>query len=124
MSLEPTPPDGNPWHAMPAEDAERELGVDPARGLDPAEAASRLKTYGPNRLPEGKKRGPVLRFLSQFNNVLIYVLLVAAFVKLMLSLWLDASIIFAVVVLNSLLGFVQEGRAEKALEFDPQHALG
>ena len=116
MSLEPTPPDGNPWHAMPAEDAERELGVDPARGLDPAEAASRLKTYGPNRLPEGKKRGPVLRFLSQFNNVLIYVLLVAAFIKLMLSLWLDASIIFAVVVLNSLLGFVQEGRAEKALD--------
>jgi magnesium-transporting ATPase (P-type) len=116
VSLEPTPPEGKPWHAMPAEEAERELGVDPARGLDPAEAASRLKTYGPNRLPEGKKRGPFLRFLAQFNNVLIYVLLIAGFIKLMLSLWLDASIIFAVVVLNSLLGFVQEGRAEKALE--------
>ena len=77
---------------------------------------SRLKTYGPNRLPQGKKRGPFLRFLSQFNNILIYVLLVAGFVKLMLSLWLDASIIFAVVILNSLLGFLQEGRAEKALD--------
>ena len=47
----------------------------------------------------------------------------AGFTKLMLSLWVDAAIIFAVVVLNALLGFIQEGRAEKALEFDPQHAL-
>lgn len=57
-----------------------------------------------------------MRFLAQFNNVLIYVLLAAGFIKLMLSLWLDASIIFAVVILNSLLGFLQEGRAEKALD--------
>ncbi len=65
-----------------------------------------------------------MRFLAQFNNILIYVLLTAGFVKLMLSLWLDASIIFAVVILNSALDFVQEGRAEKALELDPQHAIG
>ena len=57
-----------------------------------------------------------MRFLAQFNNVLVYVLLTAGFIKLMLSLWLDASIIFAVVILNSLLGFLQEGRAEKALD--------
>ncbi len=105
-----------PWHAMPAEAVEKELGVDPGRGLETAEAAERLKTYGPNRLPAGKKKGPLSRFLAQFNNVLIYVLLTAGFVKLMLSLWLDASIIFAVVILNSLLGFLQEGRAEKALD--------
>ena len=104
------------WHAMSAEAVEKELGVDPGRGLDAAEAAGRLKTYGPNRLPEGKKKGPLARFLAQFNNVLIYVLLTAGFVKLMLSLWLDASIIFAVVILNSVLGFLQEGRAEKALD--------
>lgn len=103
------------WHAMPAEDVEKALRVDPARGLDPAEAAERLKTYGANRLPQGKKKGPFVRFLAQFNNILVYVLLAAGFVKLMLSLWLDASIIFAVVILNSLLGFIQEGRAEKAL---------
>ena len=88
-----------------------------------AEAAERLRTYGPNRLPQGKKKGPLMRFLAQFNNILVYVLLTAGFIKLMLSLWLDASIIFAVVVLNSLLGFLQEGRAEKALELYPQHAL-
>jgi magnesium-transporting ATPase (P-type) len=105
-----------PWHAMSAEEVERDLRVDPERGLDAAEAAERLKTYGPNRLPQGKRKGPLMRFLAQFNNILVYVLLAAGFVKLMLSVWLDASIIFAVVILNSLLGFIQEGRAEKALD--------
>lgn len=105
-----------PWHAMPADAVERQLNVDPSLGLDPADAAKRLGTYGPNLLPQGKKSGPLARLLAQFNNVLIYVLLAAGFIKLMLSLWLDASIIFAVVILNSLLGFLQEGRAEKALD--------
>jgi magnesium-transporting ATPase (P-type) len=108
--------DPSPWHALSAEEVETQLGVDPARGLDAAEAAERLKTYGANRLPQGKKKGPLMRFLAQFHNILIYVLLAAGFIKLMLSLWLDASIIFAVVILNSFLGFVQEGRAEKALD--------
>jgi magnesium-transporting ATPase (P-type) len=101
---------------MSTEEVEKKLGVDPSRGLDPAEAGERLRTYGPNRLPQGKKNGPLMRFLAQFNNILVYVLLMAGFIKLMLSLWLDASIIFAVVILNSLLGFLQEGRAEKALD--------
>jgi magnesium-transporting ATPase (P-type) len=101
---------------MSAEEVEKKLGVDPSRGLDAAEAVERLRTYGPNRLPQGKKKGPLMRFLTQFNNILVYVLLAAGFIKLMLSLWLDASIIFAVVILNSLLGFLQEGRAEKALD--------
>src|SRR5262249_52180408 len=69
-----------------------------------------------NLLPEGAKRGPFVRFLLQFNNVLVYVLLAAGFVKLMLGLWVDASIILSVVVINALLGFIQEGRAEKALD--------
>jgi magnesium-transporting ATPase (P-type) len=101
---------------MSAEDVEKRLRVDPSQGLDAAEAAERLRAYGPNRLPQGKKKGPLMRFLAQFNNILVYVLLTAGFIKLMLSLWLDASIIFAVVILNSLLGFLQEGRAEKALD--------
>jgi magnesium-transporting ATPase (P-type) len=108
--------DSTQWHTMTAEQVEERLRVDPERGLDAAEAAERLGTYGPNRLPQGKKKGPLMRFLAQFNNILIYVLLTAGFIKLMLSLWLDASIIFAVVILNSLLGFLQEGRAEKALD--------
>lgn len=104
------------WHAMSAEEAQKRLGSSAERGLDASEAASRLKIHGPNRLPEGKRQGPFVRLLSQFNNILIYVLLAAGFIKLMLGLWLDASIIFAVVLLNSLLGFIQEGKAEKALD--------
>ena len=57
-----------------------------------------------------------MRFLAQLNNILVYVLLGAGFVKLMLGLWLDAGIIFGVVLINALLGFIQEGKAEKALD--------
>jgi magnesium-transporting ATPase (P-type) len=104
------------WHAMTADEVITRLGTSATKGLDAEEIASRLQKYGSNRLPEGAKRGPFMRFLSQFNNILVYVLLGAGFTKLMLNLWLDATIIFGVVVLNGLLGFIQEGRAEKALD--------
>ena len=104
------------WHAMSADEAVKRLATSREKGLDAAEATTRLQKYGPNRLPEGKKRSPFMRFLAQFNNILVYVLLGAGFTKLMLSLWVDAAIIFAVVVLNGLLGFIQEGKAEKALD--------
>src|SRR5215813_11464315 len=108
--------DGITWHAMAVDQVVRRLTTDIEKGLDAGEASSRLQKYGPNRLPEGKKRGPLMRFLSQFNNILVYVLLGAGFIKLMLNLWADAAIIFGVVILNALLGFIQEGKAEKALE--------
>lgn len=104
------------WHTLPAADAVRRLDSDAAKGLDPDEASRRLEKYGLNRLPEGAKRGPFTRFLLQFDNILVYVLLAAGFVKLMLGLWLDASIITGVVVLNAVLGFIQEGKAEQALD--------
>lgn len=104
------------WHSVTAEDVAKRLGTSIQKGLGTAEASSRLRKYGPNRLPEGKKRTPLMRFLSQFNNVLVYVLLGAGFIKLMLNLWTDAAIILSVVVLNGLLGFVQEGKAENALD--------
>ena len=104
------------WHAMSQAEVVERLATDPEKGLSLAEASARHQKYGPNRLPEGRKRGPFARFFAQFNNVLIYVLLAAGFIKLMLNLWIDAGIIFAVVVLNALLGFIQEGKAEKALD--------
>ena len=85
------------WHTLPAADAVRRLDSDAAQGLTPDEASRRMEKYGLNRLPEGAKRGPFTRFLLQFDNILVYVLLAAGFVKLMLGLWLDASIITGVV---------------------------
>lgn len=105
-----------PWHAVAADEVMKKLATSTQKGLDAAEASSRLQKYGPNRLPEGKKRGPLTRFISQFNNILVYVLLGAGFIKLMLNLWVDGVIILSVVILNGLLGFIQEGKAEKALD--------
>src|SRR5262245_42182422 len=104
------------WHALAVNDGVSRLATVTGRGRTADEAASRVRQYGPNRLPAGKRRGPLMRFLTQFNNVLVYVLLGAGFVKLMLNLWLDSAIIMAVVILNALLGFIQEGRAEQALD--------
>ena len=102
------------WHAMGADEVLRRLDSNAQSGLEAAEIPRRLEQYGRNKLPEGRKQGPFMRFLMQLNNILVYVLLAAGFVKLMVGLWLDAAIILGVVLLNALLGFIQEGRAEKA----------
>src|SRR5262245_33229665 len=103
------------WHALSGEEVVKRLSTSSHSGLNQAEVARRLEHHGLNRLPAAGKRGPLMRFLLQFNNILVYVLLASAFVKFMLGVWLDAAIILGVVVLNALLGFIQEGKAEKAL---------
>lgn len=104
------------WFALPSGEAVIALSSDPENGLDSGEAARRLQKHGRNELPAPKKRGPLMRFLAQMNNMLIYVLLAAGAGKIFLGEYLDASVIFGVVIINSLLGFLQEGKAEKALE--------
>jgi Ca2+-transporting ATPase len=93
------------------------LDVDPARGLDPAEAARRLAEHGPNRLAEAAKRPAWLQFLDQFRNFLVVILLVAAAVSLVVSQDVKTAVVVAVVVLlNAVLGFVQERRADASLD--------
>jgi magnesium-transporting ATPase (P-type) len=110
------PSDSTAWHAVAADEVLRRLDSNTQSGLDADEVSRRLEKYGRNRLPEGRKRGPFMRLLMQLNNILIYVLLAAGFVKLMVGLWLDAAIILGVVFINALLGFVQEGKAEETLD--------
>jgi magnesium-transporting ATPase (P-type) len=102
------------WHALAADEVLRRLGTRAQSGLAAGEVARRLEKYGRNMLPEGRKRGPLMRFFMQLNNVLVYVLLAAGFVKIMTGLWLDAAIILGVVSINAVLGFLQEGKAEQA----------
>src|SRR6056297_8225 len=84
-------------------------------GLSTDEAARRLAEHGQNRLPEPPRRNAVVRFLVHFHNVLIYVLLGASVVTAALGHWIDTGVILAVVVVNAVIGFVQEGRAEQAM---------
>ncbi|MGR9044421.1 MAG: cation-transporting P-type ATPase [Gammaproteobacteria bacterium] len=104
-----------PWHALTAD--ETCIALDSNRdGLTDQEAERRLKHYGPNILTPPASRSLVRRFLEQFNNVLIYVLLIAATVTAVLEQWLDSGVIVGVVLINAIIGFIQEGKAEKALE--------
>jgi magnesium-transporting ATPase (P-type) len=102
------------WHTRSIKTVFELLATTP-EGLSKEEVTDRLVKYGPNRLPEPRTRGPLARFLYQFHNVLIYVLMAASAVTAMLGHWVDTSVILAVVLLNALIGFVQEGKAENAL---------
>jgi magnesium-transporting ATPase (P-type) len=104
-----------PWHALPLEEAFHRLDAH-TDGLNDEEVDRRLQEYGPNRLRPPKTRGPLARFLQQFHNVLIYVLIAAGVVTALLGHWVDTAVIFGVVVINAIIGFIQEGKAERALE--------
>ncbi len=108
------PPVQRPW-MLPAQDVCQRLGVDPTTGLSHEEARRRLETYGPNTLPES--RGPSIphMLLHQFTEAMVILLLVAAGISWLLGDVKEAIAILVIVVLNALLGFTQEYRAERAL---------
>ncbi len=107
----------SPWHALPASDATGRLVVDPDAGLSSDEAARRLAEHGPNQLKEAPREPRWRAFLRQFQDLLIIILLVAALVSLVVSREWETPIAIAVVVLlNATIGFVQESRAEAALD--------
>ena len=105
-----------PWHARAVDRVVRDLATDTDAGLPQDGVAERLERYGPNKLPEEAGEGPLLRFLKQFHNVLIYILIVAAVLTGFLGEWIDTGVIAAVVLVNAIVGFVQEGKAEQALD--------
>ncbi|WP_254914186.1 cation-translocating P-type ATPase [Billgrantia desiderata] len=103
------------WHALPPDEALEK--VDGNRdGLSDDEAKSRLERYGPNQLKQEEGRPWWRRLLEQFNNILMIILLVAAVASLALGHMLDALAIVGVVIIIALIGFIQEGKAEQALE--------
>jgi magnesium-transporting ATPase (P-type) len=103
------------WHAMEPSGTLAALRTS-AGGLSDDEAARRLKIHGRNSLPQGPRRSALIRFLLQFHNLLIYVLVAAGALAAAIGHGTDAMVILAVVTANAIIGFVQEGRAERALE--------
>jgi len=103
------------WHTLPASEVTSRLKVDPARGLTAAEATERLGRYGPNRLAEERRRGLLAAFIDQFRDAMVLILLGASLLALLLGEFLDGGAILAIVVLNAVLGLVQEFKADQAL---------
>lgn len=104
------------WFLKTGKDTLKLLDVSRNIGLLKEEAVKRREKYGPNKLSEGKRKGVFVRFLEQLNDILIYILIAAAGLSLFLGEISDGVIILAVVLINGIVGVVQESKAEKALE--------
>jgi magnesium-transporting ATPase (P-type) len=103
------------WHSLTVDETLARLGSE-RHGLSAGEAARRLARYGPNRLPAGKRRSALMRLAAQFHSILIYVLFGSAIIAAALGHWIDSAVILLVLIINAAIGYVQEGRAEEALE--------
>lgn len=110
------------WHSISADQVLAQLKVKAEEGLSPRVAEQRLREYGKNKLAEKKKKGILLRFLAQFSDFMVIILLIAAAISFVTSFiegngdYVDSIIILAIVVINAITGVVQESKAEKAIE--------
>ncbi len=102
------------WHSYPPQQVLEAFRTNHG-GLPQSEIKRRLEQYGANRLKPPKPQSNFIRFLLQFHNVLIYILLIASIMTAFLGHWVDSAVILGVVAINAIIGFVQEGKAEKAL---------
>jgi Ca2+-transporting ATPase len=103
------------WHHMPVDQIKTLLETNLTEGLDVFQIKHRLDRFGPNELTPQKRKSPFLRFLSQLNDPLIYVLLGSSIITLLVKGPIDAAIIFLVVMINAIVGYIQESRAENAI---------
>jgi magnesium-transporting ATPase (P-type) len=103
------------WHALDSRDARSRHEVEPDQGLTEEEAGRRLKQHGANRLPEPPGKSAWIRFAEQLTAPLVLVLIAAGTVTAFLGEWVDAGVIFGVVLVNAVIGYLQEGKAAAAL---------
>ncbi len=103
------------WHSLPPEAAFARFGTDPEKGLSREQVDASRRLHGPNELPKERTKSPFLVYLGEFNNPIIYILLVAAIVTSLVADISDSLVIFAVVFINTGIGFYQERKAEAAL---------
>lgn len=105
----------NDWHSLSVSEVLTRLRTDPEKGLNANEVKRRQERYGLNRISQARGKGPFLRFLLQFHQPLVYILIAAGCITAWLGEWVDSSVIFGVVLLNAVIGFVQESKAVSAL---------
>ena len=103
------------WHHLPVEEVVGLLDTNPEKGLDQFEVKHLQETFGPNAITAKKGKGPLIRFLLQFHQPLIYILIAAGVITAALQEWVDSGVIFGVVLVNAIIGFIQESKAENAL---------
>lgn len=104
------------WFTKSKDDVTKELNVNPSTGLTTQEAKARLEKYGPNKLKGKPKKSLIALFFAQLKDMLIYVLLAAAVITIFIGEYVDSIIILLVVLINAVIGVVQEAKAEKAVE--------
>ena len=104
------------WHHLPQDEVATVLESDGTNGLNTFEVTHRQAHFGPNRLTQKKGKNPLVVFLQQFHQPLVYILLAAAAITFALQEWVDSGVIFGVVLINATIGYVQESRALKAIE--------
>ncbi len=103
------------WYRLSSQETTEKLGTDPASGLSTTEAARRLEQYGPNELVERGAKGPLAILWEQLTGIMVVILILSAVVSTILGEYTDALVILIIVILNALLGFTQEYRAEQAM---------
>ncbi len=103
------------WHALSVEEVVKKLKTDSQKGLSKEEVEKRQKKFGKNKLPQEKPLSAFKIFLEQFKSPLIYILLIAGIITLFLKEYTDSIVIFAAVILNAVVGFIQENKASQAL---------
>ena len=103
------------WHHLPLTEVVDLLEANQEHGLDQFAVRHRLETFGPNAITAQKGQGPFIRFLLQFHQPLIYILIASGLVTAFLGEWIDSGVIFGVVLMNAVVGFIQEAKAVNAL---------
>jgi Ca2+-transporting ATPase len=103
------------WHNLPIREVTRYLNINIETGLTDAEVAKRKESFGTNELKAKRGKSALLRFLLQFHQPLLYILLIAGAIKAFLGQWVNAGVIWGVTLINAIIGFVQESKAESAI---------
>jgi cation-transporting P-type ATPase F len=106
---------GKHWHHLPMDEVVDLLDGDQEKGLDMFEVKHRLEQYGPNTISSKKGQGSLQRFLLQFHQPLIYILIASGIITALLQEWVDSGVIFGVVLVNAIIGYIQEAKAVNAL---------